>query len=530
MLNIRADGVANPFKSIMNIKKGEYTFAFIMFAYFFLVITSFWILKPIKVGIFFSFYETHQGIDLLSWHFQSAQAEQIAKILNMVVAFIGVTVFTWLVRRFHRQQLTYVFSIFLMICFAAYSILFSTAPTHLTVWTFYLFGDLYNTLMVATFFAFLNDSVNSSVAKRLYGLIGLGGVFGGVFGSTFVRVWVQSISDSLWMWICFAITGVVILIARKAGKIVDKQKEQEIPEPSPPPQKAQKTKSGNPAFEGARLVFINPYLLAIVVIVGTYEIVSTVMDFQFKASVPHFIGNVYKNSMYDAEAELQAEYGDRFTESIDEEFTFSDEAHSLFLNSLSQLSPDGTVESITQTCISADGVIHTRESYEKCYAIKSQLIRSHFATIFSFTNWISMFVQFFLTSYIMRRFGLTTALLVLPIACVVGSLGFMAAPLLLTGSLLNTADNGFSYSINQSAKETLYVPTTKDEKYKAKAFIDMFVQRFAKALAVGVNLTITTLFVHFSSIRYLSLFTIAMIVIWIIAARYAGKTFHRISQ
>ena len=58
-----------------------------------------------------------------------------------------------------------------------------------------------------------------------------------------------------------------------------------------------------------------------------------------------------------------------------------------------------------------------------------------------------------------------------------GSLAFLALPTLWLGSLLNTADNAFSYSINQSAKEALYVPTTEDEKYKAKAFIDMFVQR-----------------------------------------------------
>jgi len=44
------------------------------------------------------------------------------------------------------------------------------------------------------------------------------------------------------------------------------------------------------------------------------------------------------------------------------------------------------------------------------------------------------------------------------------------------GSFLDTADNGFSYSINQSAKEVLYVPTSSDEKYKAEAFIDMFIQ------------------------------------------------------
>ena len=71
-------------------------------------------------------------------------------------------------------------------------------------------------------------------------------------------------------------------------------------------------------------------------------------------------------------------------------------------------------------------------------------------------------------------------------------------------------DNGFSYSINQSAKEALYVPTTRDEKYKAKAFIDMFVQRFAKALAVGVSLAITAVFQEFATIRWLTAFTVAV--------------------
>jgi hypothetical protein len=49
-------------------------------------------------------------------------------------------------------------------------------PTGPGVWGFYLFGDLFSTLMVATFFSFLNDSVSSGAAHRLYGLMGfLGG-------------------------------------------------------------------------------------------------------------------------------------------------------------------------------------------------------------------------------------------------------------------------------------------------------------------------------------------------------------------
>ncbi len=131
---------------------------------------------------------------------------------------------------------------------------------------------------------------------------------------------------------------------------------------------------------------------------------------------------------------------------------------------------------------------------------------------------------------IMTRLGVGIALLVLPVAILCGSAGFMILPILWMGSLLNTADNGFSYSINQSAKESLYVPTTKEEKYKAKAFIDMFLQRFAKALAVGISLGVTVVFTDFESIRWLSAVTVPLILIWLFAARYAGRRFAEMTQ
>lgn len=50
-----------------------------------------------------------------------------------------------------------------------------------------------------------------------------------------------------------------------------------------------KEKRPNAAFESALLVFSSGYLLAIVGIVGMYEIVSTVVDFQFTAMVAHYL-------------------------------------------------------------------------------------------------------------------------------------------------------------------------------------------------------------------------------------------------
>jgi AAA family ATP:ADP antiporter len=162
--------------------------------------------------------------------------------------------------------------------------------------------------------------------------------------------------------------------------------------------------------------------------------------------------------------------------------------------------------------------------------LEGDAIGRRFATMYAFTNATALVVQLVFTSFVMTRFGVGVALMVLPLAALGGSAAFMAMPILLFGSLLNTADNAFSYSINQSAKEALYVPTTRDEKYKAKAFIDMFVQRFAKALAVVVSLGITSVFTDFSSVRWLSLFTVLMILLWIVAARYAGHHFREVTE
>jgi AAA family ATP:ADP antiporter len=418
-----------------------------MFSYFFLVITSFWILKPIKKALFIEFYD-QAGFTLLEWHMTGPQAELIAKILNMVVAFLAVVVFTWLAGRFRREQLTFIFTVFFLASYVAYAFMMET-PGVLTVWSFYLFGDLFSTLMVATFFAFLNDSVTSDAAKRLYGFVGLGGVSGGVFGAYAVAALIAEIDRPQWLWICFAVGLAILAVACAAGRLVNR---------NPPPESGLEDTSieikdsvaRNPALEGAWLVGRSSYLLAIVMIVGLYEIVSTILDFQFTSTVAHYL--------------------------------------------------------------------------------EGEAIGRQFSIVFAITNTVALLVQLFLTGFVMSRLGVRTALLVLPAAILAASAGFTALPILWAGCLLNTADNGFSYSMNQSAKESLYVPTSKDEKYKAKAFIDMFVQRFAKALAVLISLGITAVFVEYSSIRWLSVITIPLIVVWIFAASYAGNRFRELTE
>lgn len=447
--------MGNPFKRIFAIRRDELPTALLMAAYFFLVITSFWILKPIKKSLFIGYYHpSGQGsFNLMGWTLGGSQAELIAKLLNMIVAAVAMVVFTWLARRFVRQQLTTIFSAFFAVCYVAFIPFIPndlTEPGHdLAVWLFYLFGDMFSTVMVVTFFAFLNDSVTSDAAKRLYGVVGFGGVVGGWAASVAGAAAGESVSTTGWLVILAGVAAAIVVLARVAGGRVDRARAVAAGAADTEPDAAQT--HGNPVLEGARLVFSSRYLLAIVGIVGMYEVVSTIMDFQFSASVEHF-------------------------------------------------AEDGAA------------------------------IGRHFKTVYAFTNTAAMLVQLFLTSVIMQRFNVGGALLVLPTAALAASLAFLAVPILWVASALNPADNAFSYSINQSAREALYVPTSRDEKYKAKAFIDMLVQRLAKGLAVFISLGVTTVFTDFSAVRWLSLVTAAILVGWVATVRYAGRRFEELTR
>ena len=235
-----------------------------MFSYFFLVITSFWILKPLKKSIFIQYYD-QTGFQLFSWVMKASQAELLAKVLNMLVAFAAVIIFTWLVRHFKREKLTLIFCGFFVLCYVAFMGVINN-PSAVSVWSFYVYGDMFNTIMVTTFFAFLNDSVTAGAAKRLYGLIVLGAVIGGVFGTSFLRAWINYLDTAEWLGICSVLAIIIGTTALSAGRLVNK-KELTLPAAQPDTQE----KNGNPALDGARLVFKSKYLLSIVGILGLYE-------------------------------------------------------------------------------------------------------------------------------------------------------------------------------------------------------------------------------------------------------------------
>jgi AAA family ATP:ADP antiporter len=152
----------------------------------------------------------------------------------------------------------------------------------------------------------------------------------------------------------------------------------------------------------------------------------------------------------------------------------------------------------------------------------AQATQAFMADVYFYANLVAVVVQLFLVSLIMRKLGLTVALLVLPAAVLISSFLYLAVPVLMVASLLVISDNGLNYSIQQTARETLYVPTTPDEKYKARAFTNMFVQRFAKGLSIFLVIGV----IHAGiSVRLIAVTTVLLAVGMALLGIFCGRRF-----
>ena len=102
---------------------------------------------------------------------------------------------------------------------------------------------------------------------------------------------------------------------------------------------------------------------------------------------------------------------------------------------------------------------------------------------FSTFNVVSLLIQLFLTTRILKKIGLGGTLLLLPGGILLGALLLIAVPELWVAILLKMSDGCLKQSVNKSAVELLSLPIPTAQKGKAKTFIDVFVDSVATGLS-----------------------------------------------
>jgi AAA family ATP:ADP antiporter len=152
-------------------------------------------------------------------------------------------------------------------------------------------------------------------------------------------------------------------------------------------------------------------------------------------------------------------------------------------------------------------------------------IGAFFSDYFMVVNIAGMLLQLFLVSRIVRLVGVQVAVCVLPIVAL-GSYAVAALlPSLAVVRWVKTAENSVDYSLQNTVRQMLFLPTTREEKYKAKQVTDSFVVRSGDVLSsatVFVGTAVLTL-----GTRQFAMINVVLVSVWLVVAILVGREFQR---
>mmetsp|Transcript_18780 Transcript_18780/g.28540 ORF Transcript_18780/g.28540 Transcript_18780/m.28540 type:complete len:689 (-) Transcript_18780:23-2089(-) len=105
------------------------------------------------------------------------------------------------------------------------------------------------------------------------------------------------------------------------------------------------------------------------------------------------------------------------------------------------------------------------------------------------TNFLSLLLSYYAFPYLMDNWGLKRTLRIFPsLLLLITVMTFVALPLNLPVLFISMSFlKALTYSINDPAKEILYIPTGNTVKFKAKFWIDVVGARIAKAVGSSIN-------------------------------------------
>ncbi len=123
---------------------------------------------------------------------------------------------------------------------------------------------------------------------------------------------------------------------------------------------------------------------------------------------------------------------------------------------------------------------------ERRQAIITRERKAFYGDFFSVVNVLAILIQAFVVSRIVKFFGMRGVLFTLPLIALAsyGSVALGAGFMALRWA--KTAENSTDYSVMNTGRALLWLPTDRDEKYKAKQTIDAFIVRVGDLASAGL--------------------------------------------
>jgi AAA family ATP:ADP antiporter len=153
-----------------------------------------------------------------------------------------------------------------------------------------------------------------------------------------------------------------------------------------------------------------------------------------------------------------------------------------------------------------------------------QFITAFSGSITAAVNLVGLLLQLFLTSRVIRWIGIRGSLFVLPIIAFANYSIIAVAPLLAVVRIGKVLENSTDYSLQNTLRQALFLPTTREAKYKAKAAIDTFFTRAGDVLSAGV---VALGYVAALTVSTFAAVNVVLTLVWIFVARQIAREHRR---
>jgi AAA family ATP:ADP antiporter len=125
---------------------------------------------------------------------------------------------------------------------------------------------------------------------------------------------------------------------------------------------------------------------------------------------------------------------------------------------------------------------------------RDRFIGAFYGDYFFWVNLLVLILQTFFVARIYRYIGVGGSLFILPVLAFSGYSLLLVAPVLGTIRILKILENSTDYSVQNTTRQALFLPTSREAKYKAKAAIDTFFQRAGDVIQAGIVYVGTNVF------------------------------------
>ena len=163
----------------------------------------------------------------------------------------------------------------------------------------------------------------------------------------------------------------------------------------------------------------------------------------------------------------------------------------------------------------------TRLQMVAALALDTDTRTETFARIDFYTQVATFILQGFLTSHLIKRFGIAFTMALLPLTVIFGFMGLAVVGSLAALIAAEASFKAVQRGVMRPARETLFTNTAREERYKAKAFIDTFVYRGGDALGAQTEGLLKSLGMGLAGLAW---FAVPLAVIWMALGLWLGSS------